>query len=76
MLKGTEEGIAIESEVFEDSLFAVELALIMGVASVKLAEQLRTVVCMGMSGSLDGVATGRCALVSLDMAMSAVAKVA
>ena len=76
MLKRTEESIAIESEVFEDSLFAVELVLIMGVASVEFSKQLGTVVCMGMSGGLDGVATGRCALVSLDMAMSAVATVA
>ena len=59
MLKGTKEGITIRSEFLNDGLFAAELAFVVGIASVKLAGQLGTVVRMGMSGGPGGTAT-RC----------------
>jgi len=73
VFKGTKEGIVIESEVFKDGLLAVELAFVVGNASIELAGQLGTVVRVGVSGSLDGVVTGRWALISLDMVMSVIA---
>ena len=75
MFKGTKEGIAIGSEVSNDGLFAVELALVVGVASINLAGQLGTVIRVGMSGGLDGVVAGRCTLISLDRVMSVMALV-
>ena len=40
MLKGTKDGIAIVCEPFHNSLFAVELALVVCIASIKLVDQL------------------------------------
>ena len=75
MLKGTKEGIAIGCEVFKDGLFAVELAFVVGIASIELAGQLGAVVRVGMSGSLDGVVSRCCALISLNTVMSVMARV-
>jgi len=75
VLKGTKESIAIVSEVLKDGLLAVKLAFVVGIASIELAGQLGTVVRMGVSGSLDGVATGRWALISLNTVMSVMEQV-
>jgi len=70
MFKGTEEGITIIGEFFNDGLFAAELALEVDIASIKFVGQLGTVVRMGMSGGPDGTHAGRCALISLDIVVS------
>ena len=75
MLKGTKEGIAIGSEVSKDGLSVVELAFVVGIASIELAGQLGTVFRVRVSGSLNGAVTGRWTLISLDMDMSVMAQV-
>lgn len=69
MLEGTKDGIAIKGELIDDGLFT-KLALEVGIASVKLVGQLRTIVRMRMGGSLNGVAIRCIALISLNSVTS------
>ena len=65
VLKGSKEGIAIKCEISNDGLFAIELAFVVGTASIKLVDHFGTVVHMGMSGSPNGTVTRGCALIGL-----------
>ena len=76
MLKGTEDDIATRGEFLDNSLPTIELALVVGIASIKLIEQLGIVVRMRMRGGLDGAVTKGCILISLDMIMSTKVQVA
>ena len=68
--------ISIRGEFPHNSLLAIELALVVGIVSIKLIGQLGTVVRMQIRRSPDRIVARGCALISLDMVMSAKVQVA
>lgn len=75
MFEGTKDSVAVKGELLEDSL-STELSLVVGIASVKLDGQLGTVVGVRVSGSPDGAAPRRLALISLETITLAVTQAA
>jgi len=72
IFKGAKEGIAIGSEPFHNGLFAADLTLIVGIASVEFVDQFRTVIRMGMSRSPDDIVARGWTLISLKWSIASV----